>query len=462
MRRIWKFLALAIALTLGMGGAESQAANSLDWHAKQDQVDANIDNQSLIPVLKKIARVTGWRVFVEPGAATSVSVKFKELSQDEALRRLLGKLNYFKYETNGVTRLLVFRSIRSAATEAVLAEKKDHRIHDEDLVKMKRGASTNSIDELAKKVGAKITARDDKIGLYKLQFPDGTSADSALGALASDPSVAGADGNYSYDRPQPASMTQVPNPAGSMFNINPQPNANGPIIGLVDTSVDPPAQFQPYMLTPINVTGVTDTPGDDPTHGTGMLETMVEAMANDPSKILPVDVFGSGESTSDYEVMEGIVSAINKGANPINLSLGDTDDSSMLGSLIAEAEKDGVYFIAASGNTPGEGKVYPADYPGVISVTASSQVVTGPITSSANVSGGQGGLASYANDPEGTDVMAPGTSYVQWNGQTWVVEGTSPATASTTGTIADLMNQDHMTLPQAINQVMKVAPAPGR
>jgi hypothetical protein len=88
--------------------------------------------------------------------------------------------------------------------------------------------------------------------------------------------------------------------------------------------------------------------------------------------------------------------------------------------------------------------------------------VTGPITSSANVSGGQGGLASYANDPEGTDIMAPGTSYVQWNGQTWVVEGTSPATASTTGTIADLMNQDHMTLPQAINQVMKVAPAPGR
>jgi serine protease len=203
-------------------------------------------------------------------------------------------------------------------------------------------------------------------------------------------------------------------------------------------------------------------PTEDPTHGTGMLETMVQAMANDPSRILPVDVFGSGESTSDYEVMEGIVSAINAGANPINLSLGDTGESTMLGSLIAEAEKDNIYFIAAAGNTPDEGKVYPADYPGVISVTASSQVVTGPITSSPNVSGGQQQLAPYANDPSGTDVMAPGTSYVQWNGQTWVVEGTSPATASTTGTIADLMNQDHMTLPQAINQVMKVAPAPSK
>jgi hypothetical protein len=82
--------------------------------------------------------------------------------------------------------------------------------------------------------------------------------------------------------------------------LNPQPNANGPVIGLVDTSVDPPDQFKPYMLTPINVTGETDVPTDDPTHGTGMLETMLQAMANDPSKILPVDVFGSGDSTSDY------------------------------------------------------------------------------------------------------------------------------------------------------------------
>jgi hypothetical protein len=133
----------------------------------------------------------------------------------------------------------------------------------------------------------------------------------------------------------------------------------------------------------------------------------------------------------------------------------------MLGSLIQEAVQKGIVFIAAAGNTPGEGEVYPADYPGVISVTASSQVVNGPITSS-SVSGGQQQLASYANDPSGTDIIAPGTSYVQWNGQTWVVEGTSPATASTTGTIADLVNQDHMTLSQAVNQVMKVSPAPGK
>jgi thermitase len=461
MRRISQLLAVAIGMALVLACAQSRGADSLDWKTKQNEVDANIANEPLIPLLKKIARATGWKVYVEPGASTTVSVKFKDVSEDDALRRLLGKLNYAKDATNGMTRLLVFRTQRGAATQAVQAEKKDYRIHNQDLVKLKRGASTNAIDQLAKKVGAKILARNDQIGLYKLQFPDGASADSALQDLASDPSVAAADGNYSFDRPTPATMTQVPNPAGSLFDLNPQPNANGPVIGLVDTSVDPPDQFKPYMLTPINVTGQTDAPTDDPTHGTGMLETMLQAMANDPSKILPVDVFGSGDSTSDYEVMEGIVAAINGGANPINLSLGDTDKSEMLGSLIQEAVQKGIVFIAAAGNTPGEGEVYPADYPGVISVTASSQVVNGPITSS-SVSGGQQQLASYANDPSGTDIIAPGTSYVQWNGQTWVVEGTSPATASTTGTIADLVNQDHMTLSQAVNQVMKVSPAPGK
>jgi hypothetical protein len=278
--------------------------------------------------------------------------------------------------------------------------------------------------------------------------------------LASDPSVAATDGNYLVDRPTPVQMTQVPNSAaGPAFNINPQPVANGPIVGLVDTSVDPPSQFTQYMLTPINVTGDVDPPGADPSHGTSMLETMLEAMPNDPSKILPVDVYGSGDSTTTYEVMEGVLAAINAGANPINLSLGGTGNSTMLGDLIQEGEQKGIVFVAAAGNTPGEGDVYPASYPGVVSVTASTQTVNGPITTTANNSGSTQ-LASYANDPAGTEVIAPGTSLVQWNGQTWEVMGTSPATASTTGTIADLVNQDHIPLAQAVQIVTHASPAP--
>jgi hypothetical protein len=441
-----------------LAACAASAADSLDWRAKQNQVDADIQSWDLSTLLKKIAGQTGWKVYVEGGAAAKVSVKFKNLPQDEALRRLLGTLNYSKFQTNGVTRLKVYLTSAKAATLAVAAEKKDYRIANEDLVKLKRSA-TNSIDELAKKVGAKVIGRNDRFGLYRLQFDDAASAADGLQSLASDPSVAAADGNYSVDRPTPAQMTQVANPTGPLFNLNPQPVTDGPIVGLVDTSVDPPSQYSAYMLTPINITGEQDTPGTDPSHGTSMLETLLEAMPNDPSKILPVDVYGSGESTTTYEVMEGILAAINAGANPINLSLGGTGDSAMLGSLIQEGVQKGIVFVAAAGNTPGEGDVYPASYPGVLSVTASTQTVNGPITGSA---GGSTQLASYANDPPGTEVIAPGTSLVQWNGQTWEVEGTSPATASTTGTIADLVNQNHISLSQAVDMVTRVSPAPSK
>ena len=439
----WFCLALPLSLAGSFPPAPATEINALTWRVKQDKVDAEIQKWDLPKLLKKIAGVTGWKVYVEPGTSGNVSVKFKDLPQDEALRRLLGKLNYFKDETNGISRLFVFRTVATAATMMVKAEpKKDYRIPDELLVKLKRN-STNSIDQLAKRLGAKIISRDDKLGLYRLQFADGSTADAAMESLASDPSVDAVDSNYSVDRPAPVQMTQAgPAPAAPLFNLNP-PVVNGPIVGLVDTAVYPSAEFQKYMLTPLSVVGTPDAPGDQLSHGTGMLEIMLDSMAANPSMILPVDVYGSGETTTTYDVMEGIVSAINAGANPINLSLGGTGNSPMLESLIEQAEQKGIVIVAASGNTPGTEDTYPAAYPGVLAVTAS---------------GPDGQLAPYADDGSFVQVMEPGTAMVVWNGQEWTVVGTSTATATTTGSITELENLDHITAGQAAAAIAKIYP----
>ncbi len=445
MRKVLRFLLALVCLALPVAAAPAAGTNALSWRVKQNQVDASIQNWPLPTLLKKISSSTGWKVYVEPGTAADVSVKFKNLPEDEALRRLLGKLNYFRDQTNGVSRLFVFRTVSTAATQAVQAEpKKDYRIPNELIVKLKRD-QTNSIDLLAKQLGAKIISRDDKLGLYRLQFADGSTTDIASHALASDPSVAAVDANYSVDRPAPIEMTQAgPAPSGQFFNLNP-PNVNGPIVGLVDTSVDPPAEFQKYMLTPVSVVGASSEPTDQPTHGTGMLETVLGSMAANPSMVLPVDVYGSGESTTTYDVMEGIVAAVNKGANPINLSLGGTGNSQMLGSLIQEAQGMGTVFVAASGNTPGTEETFPAAYPGVLAVTAS---------------GPNGQLASYADDGAFVGTMAPGTAPIIWNGQQWIITGTSTATAITTGSIASLENQDHLTAQQAAAKQAQSHPPP--
>ena len=108
MRNVPRFLfgLVCLALPLAVAGGPSSAhttdTNSLSWRVKQNQVDAEIQEWNLPKLLKKIASATGWKVYVEPGTAQEVSAKFKNLTQDEALRRLLGKLNYFRDETNGV------------------------------------------------------------------------------------------------------------------------------------------------------------------------------------------------------------------------------------------------------------------------------------------------------------------------------------------------------------------------
>ena len=197
-------MALPLALAASPSPAHASDTNALSWRVQQNKVDAEIQKWDLPRLLKKIAAATGWRVYVEPGTSNEVSVKFKNLPQDEALRRLLGKLNYFRDQTNGVSRLFVFQTVSTAATQMVKAEPKDYRIANELLVKLKHNP-TNAIDELAKKLGAKIISRDDKIGFYRLQFADGSTTDAALQSLASDPSVAAVDGNYSVDRPTPFS-----------------------------------------------------------------------------------------------------------------------------------------------------------------------------------------------------------------------------------------------------------------
>ena len=446
MKRFRSFLLAAAGLAMVWAGGPARGADTnLIWNVRQNQVDADIQDWTLPRLLRKIASATGWKVYVEPGTAGFSSAKFKDVTQDEALRRLLGHLNYYRDQTNGVSRLFVFQTAHTAATQMIPAEpKKDYRIANELLVKLK-SHSTQSMDELAKKLGARIVSRDDKIGFYRLQFADGSSADAALQDLLADPAVADAGSNYSVDRPAPVSLAQAGAAAGPPFVLNP-PVSGGPIVGLVDTSiVGLPDEFQKYEMTPVSVVGTSEEPGDQPTHGTGMLETIVDSMASNPSRVLPVDVYGSGDNTTTYDVMEGIVTAINAGANPINLSLGGTGDSSMLGDLIQEGEQKGIEFVAAAGNVPGTELTYPAAYAGVFAVTAS---------------GANGQLASYADDGSFVQAMDSGTSTVFWNGSEWVFTGTSSATAAMTGSITALENLDHITPQQAAAQLSRIYPAP--
>ena len=426
------FSLLAVLLAVPFWGRATDTNSFVRWNATTDSVSADIHHQALWPVLEGIAHQTGWHIFVEPNTARFIDVKFQDEPRKEALKKLLGDLSFaFVPKTNEPSNLYVFTSRMENATKPVnatnaVAKAKPNHVPNQLMVKLKPGAN---IDALAKSLGAKVVGRDEKNGIYLLEFPDAAATETALASLKTNSDVAAVDYNYFYDPPTsprllagsdlaPVSLKLDSSKAGDPCN---------PVIGLIDTRIQSlGSDLDPFVLKTISVAGDV-TPGTDlPTHATSMAETILRAVAgasggSSAVQILPVDVYGGNEMATTWNVAQGVKAAVDGGATVLNLSLGGANDSAILDDIINQAQAKGVVIFAAAGNQPVSTPTYPAAIPGVISVTAFST---------------PGKLAPYANTGSFSSLALPGQSVVYLGGRTFVVQGTSPATAYASGIAA--------------------------
>jgi len=426
-----RLIRVALFCLLICAGARAPGADFLAWRAAENRVDADILDAPLNAILAKVSKASGWKIYIEPGASAAVSVKFKNLPQDEALSRMLGNLSYVIVQSNGVRSLFVYKTEASAATLRVASERqsgsKDYLIRTELLVRLKKDSKV-TIDDLARLTDAKVVGRDERLRVYRLQFPDEASAIKARALLESNENVAWVDSNYEVDPPSPDSLARSAQgaaaAAGSSSDASKNTNGCAPVIGLVDTAVQLQAGDGNSILTPLSVVGDVTVSGDEITHGTAMAQTILAAMSNSAVKILPVAAYRSGsESTTTFEIASATSLLIQSNVSLINMSLGGTTTNSpgYLTALIQAAIKQGIVVVAAAGNEPGTQSTYPADIPGVIAVTASDA---------------NGNLASYANSGSFVSAMAPGTAIVPLNNTLWQVVGTSVSAARTSGLIA--------------------------
>ena len=418
------------SLACSLAGLAARAAetNWLVWNKTADRVDADLHGEPLWPLLEDIAHQTGWHIFVEPGSARVASTKFQDLPPDDALRMLLGNLNFaFVPQTNGPDLLYVFTTSRGNATQPVLLDKpvvkKQRHVANELIVKLKPGAD---IDALAKLLGAKILARLDKLGIYRLGFPDAAATDAALAKLQGNSDVAAVDYNYIFDpppAPQLYSGTTPTQPRLIADVSNPGDPCN-PVVALIDTAYQPSGtSLDQFALPPISVTGEDCPPASGITHAMAMFQTILNAVAqasggHSSVKILPINVFGCDGTANTWILVQGMLAAATNGATVFNISLGGTSDSPVLDDVANQLLAQKVVIFAAAGNQPVNTPTFPGAIPGVNDVTALSQ---------------PGQLAAYANFSPQVDMALPGASIVSYGGQTFVVQGTSPATAYATG-----------------------------
>lgn len=420
----------------------------IQYDRESRQLSVQATGQPLLEVLGQLAARTGWHIFVEPDSNPQIHTTFKNVGVGQAIDLLVGKMNYALVpQSDGPAKLFVFRTSRDQATlEVPPAHQRPpatvtiRRVGNELIVTVEPGTD---IEALAKRLGAKVTGQIPGTDTYRLAFENETAAKTARTQLADEPGVKGVDYNYLVDRPTPAqAIPQGPLPPVKL-SLNP-PAADGRIVvGLVDTSVQTlGGGLDQFLLPSKSVVGEATPTADQLTHGTSMAETILRSIEQVSSggtsvQILPVDVYGGNANTSSFDVAMGIAAAVNGGANIINLSLGSYGGTSYLEQVIQDASKAGIVVFGAAGNDPVTNPVYPAAYPDVIAVTA--------------VQGNQ--LAPYANRGAFVDMGAPGSSVVYFNGQAYLVNGTSTATAYASGLAAALAESQQVSPSQAAKTI---------
>jgi hypothetical protein len=392
------------------------AAENLNWRKDKDSVDADISSWSLLKTLESISEATGWQVYVEPGTQKKVSTKFKDRPRDRALDLLLGNLGraLLPGTNGGPPRFLVFRNTQRDATRLIRARGKAKPIPNELIVRMKKG---KSVEDIGKALGAKVLGKSDAMNSGRLQFKDEEAAEKARESLLDNEDVSSVDPNF------PVAAEPIPDgTSGGLGSLNLQPLKEGDplIIGLIDTAVQKLANsYDDFLLPGIAVAGESTPPADLPTHKS------VDAFTPDgnttPVKILPVDVYGNSGQATTYEVAEGVLQALKSGARIINLSLGTEGDTPYLHQIIQAGVEAGATFVASAGNKPTTTPMYPAGYPEVNSITAGDS---------------PNSIAPYANISPSNDAMAPGAARIQFNGMSYIIQGTSPAAAYFSGAVA--------------------------
>jgi subtilisin family serine protease len=155
-------------------------------------------------------------------------------------------------------------------------------------------------------------------------------------------------------------------------------DAGNVIVAVIDTGVDlEHPDLKANLLPGKNIINPRERPMDDNGHGTNVAG-IIGAVGNNKrgvaglfwsSKILPIKVLDKSGEGDDFDLVEGIIYAVDQGARVIVQSLGVNFYGPHMEEAVRYAERNGVVVIAATGND-GDRIKYPAAYPSVIAVGA--------------------------------------------------------------------------------------------
>ncbi|HZX02650.1 S8 family serine peptidase [Kribbella sp.] len=313
------------------------------------------------------------------------------------------------------------------------------------LVKFKRKATASARKAAASKFGG--TAEEASGDVVKLTGD--LPARDLLKKVEADPAVELASLSY---RRQVAAVPNDPYFASTQqayLNTVRVPQAwdvskstGNQIVAVLDTGIDAGhPDLAGHLVAGYNAVSTTrPNPVDDNGHGT-MVAGIIAAAANNgagvagvgwSSKVMPVKVAGSNGLANDLDLVEGIDWAVAHGATVLNISIANPGDNTVLHDAIKRAVAKGVVVVAASGNDGSNVAQYPAAYPEVIAVAATTA---------------SGVLTDFSSYGDWVDIAAPGWDIVTTGARNlsqspyWLCSGTSCAAPIVAGVAALVKNK---------------------
>jgi subtilisin family serine protease len=207
--------------------------------------------------------------------------------------------------------------------------------------------------------------------------------------------------------------------------------AGGPVIAVLDTGIQfHHPDLDGRVLAGWDFVNNDSNPWDDNGHGTMVAGVAAGAGMNSVGiagmcwrcRILPVKVAGSHGTLTWSDAIAGILWATDHGADVINMSFGSLSGSAALADAVNYAERHGVVVVAAAGNEGTTAKFYPAAYPGILSVAATTNTDA---------------LYSFSTRGSWVTLAAPGCTWTSQRNSTWgSFCGTSAAAPVVAGTAA--------------------------
>lgn len=206
------------------------------------------------------------------------------------------------------------------------------------------------------------------------------------------------------------------------------------VVAILDTGIDADHEaLYPVVTSEINLTDSSVGALDKYGHGTHIAGIIAANSDSNPGvqgiasncRLLNVKVVDDRGRYTMSDLVDGILWAVDNGANVINISIISGEKSTELENAINYAWQKGVIIVAAAGNGGTDTPVYPAAYEHCIAVTAVDD---------------NGNLIPLANNGDWVDIAAPGYKiYSTLPGNNYgYLYGTSFATAYISGLVATI------------------------